>query len=226
MDIEPIYIITGYMRTGTSMQMDCHRAGGIVPIYREEREDFRKIHASDTYDPNAGGIYEIGLCDPCRMSQQMARFGVIPRKKCSGFPCMTHFRRVPQDYAGHVVKVLCNKPGALLQDVLPKWKYQVLLMLRDPEEIRQSFEGFFVGSKAPPMVQKQNHHVYHKHFQRVWKNLSAKKLKVQYRHVVEDPLGWFKFMKAVGWPIDAEAAAAVVDSNQCRYRLENLSVGI
>jgi hypothetical protein len=158
------------------------------------------------------------------------QIGVLARREapCEGYGCIQHFVSNIEEYGGMAVKLLCNAPNRTLRDILPKgYKYRVLYMLRDPEEISRSYESFFQRSALPIMDPKN----YYAHMDYVWRKSPGNKTKVRFEHVVEDPLGWFKFMKAIGWPIDPEAAASVVNKKEYHHKTEdwgkkqNISLG-
>ena len=54
-----LYIVSGFMRTGTSMMMKALEAGGLEAAYQQSREAMRKRYADEHYDPNVGGRYEL-----------------------------------------------------------------------------------------------------------------------------------------------------------------------
>lgn len=110
-----IYLVTGYMRSGTSMMMQSLIAGGLEALYDERRENMNKSYGDEHYKPNAKGFYE-----PSYMEYR--KFG---------FPKM---------HDGKLLKVL--RGGVPMLAVAD---YLVILMRRHPEEIRQSYEAFFGG---------------------------------------------------------------------------------
>ena len=111
---ETNYIVSGYMRTGTSMMMKALIAGGIDAKYDNKREVMRKKHADDFYDPNYGGLYELDRSD-----YQDSNF--------------------PDAYKGKLIK--CLGPG--IAKMKPSEDIKMIFMRRDGEEIRQSYEAFF-----------------------------------------------------------------------------------
>lgn len=58
-DVKPVYVIGGFMRSGTSMMMRALEAGGMEACYRKSRDQMKARYADDQYDPNAGGLYEL-----------------------------------------------------------------------------------------------------------------------------------------------------------------------
>jgi hypothetical protein len=109
-----VYMVSGFMRTGTSMMMRALEAGGLEVVARESRDEFRKKFADDYYDPNEGGLYELE-----RKDYQANDF--------------------PRAYKGKLIK--CLMAGTANIRVVPRLK--VVFMRRDFEEIRQSYQAFF-----------------------------------------------------------------------------------
>lgn len=112
-----VYIVSGFMRTGTSMMMRALEAGGMDIVKKNSREKMRKAYADKYYDPNEGGLYELESED----------------YKAIGFP---------KKYQGKLIKCLMGGLDSLC--VMPKIK--IIYMRRDTEEIVQSYEAFF-GTK-------------------------------------------------------------------------------
>ena len=108
-----IYIVTGFMRSGTSMLMQACEAGGL-PVARDLIRDEKNRLASDAhYQPNPHGLYE-----------------VLP----------TRFREpgFSRQYDAHALKLLAPDLGYLVEH-----QYRVAWMHRNAEEIRQSYEAAF-----------------------------------------------------------------------------------
>lgn len=108
------YIVSGFMRTGTSMMMAALEAGGMEVSARESREVMRKQYADEFYDPNAGGLYELEMDDYRALD-------------------------FPRQYGGKLIKCLVGGLDQLC--VMPKIK--IVFMRRDVEEVVQSYEAFF-----------------------------------------------------------------------------------
>ena len=54
-----LYVVSGFMRTGTSMMMKALEAGGLDACYKQSREEMKNRYADEHYDPNIGGLYEL-----------------------------------------------------------------------------------------------------------------------------------------------------------------------
>lgn len=110
-----VFVVGGYMRSGTSMMMKALEAGGMDARYRASREEMRLHYADEHYDPNIGGLYELERSDYLK----------------SDFP---------RGYEGKLIKAL--RLGVAQMNVMPGG-IRVLFMRRDAEEIRQSYMAFF-----------------------------------------------------------------------------------
>ncbi len=191
---DTVYIVSGFMRTGTSMMMRALEKGGMDARYSRARDRMNAKFGDDFYRPNAGGFYELDR-------HHYREFG-FPRK-----------------WKGCLIKALY---GALWRMVAGK--YKIVFMRRDPEEIRQSYEAFF--QKEPPRVLKNYSAVMDSATDMLKVRTDVGLTEFQYRDVVRDPLVAFQRLVGNGWPIDAHKAASIVDPQQCRFRIENLDVGV
>jgi hypothetical protein len=155
-----------------------------------------------------------------RMREGRLEMGFLTKRDapCEGKPCIIHFTEHPEEYEGTAMKLMCNNPFRYLDSILPKGpEYKIIYMLRDPTEIERSMETYFRRS-APPLI--SDHDAYYKHTREMFQKSPGSKLQVQFRRVIEDPLGWFKFMKAMGWPIDPVAAASLVRKDEVHHKIE------
>lgn len=108
-----IYIVSGWIRHGTSMMMACLEAGGMEIVWSEERErEAQRRFGDDLYRGND------------RYLELTVQDFLAP-----GFPL---------SYEGRVVKCLRQ---ALLQ--IPAGGYRIVYMRRDGEETRQSAQALF-----------------------------------------------------------------------------------
>ena len=110
-----VYVVSGFMRTGTSMMMRALESGGMTACYRQSRDEMRLRFADEHYDPNIGGLYELAPKD-------------------------YQDKNFPEPYKGKLIKGLnfCVPRMKVMPDGI-----RVVLMLRDKEEIRQSYDAFF-----------------------------------------------------------------------------------
>jgi len=111
--VSPVYVVSGFMRSGTSMMMQALIAGGMEAEYRESRDDMKNRFRDEDYDPNPH-LFELE-----RKDYQAPDF--------------------PKGYEGKLIKALRMGPGRM--QVMPD--IRVVFMRRDPEEIRQSYMAFF-----------------------------------------------------------------------------------
>jgi hypothetical protein len=186
-----VFVVTGWMRSGTSMMMQALEAGGLPVVRNTDRDHFAERHADDSYHPNGDGLYEL-----------------LPRE----------YQRGGFERDGHVVKVVAPWLHWL------KRCDKAVLMLRDPEEIRQSYEAFTGHDILPGFAAS-----YETRMQRCrvrLAELGADVTEFCYRDVLADPLSAMRLLQFDGWPIDAEQAAAVIQPERCRFRRELLAEGI
>lgn len=191
-----IHVISGYFRSGTSAMMQALIAGGMSAAWSETRNEVATAHADEHYSPNPNGLYE------------------VPLKEYGGV-------RFPLQYHGKLIKVMLWGLDHLA--VNPEG-YRVVIMRRDPEEIRQSYEAFF-GKKCPSLDE------YAERIERA-KSMLLNRGDVEgvtimgYREVIDSPAEHFIHLRRCGWPIDPLEAAATIDPAQYRFRRELLTVGI
>ena len=177
------------------MMMKALEAGGLKAEYKQSRDEMKNHFADENYDPNIGGLYELERND-------YLEFGF------------------PEKYKGKLIKGLnqCITKMSVMPGI------RVVFMMRDQEEIRQSYEGFF----GNPLRNTEHYGRNMKNFIEQIKNrkdvLSIHIF--QYREVLEDPLKHFKILKDSGWPINPEKATKVVDPKYCRFKKEILTEGI
>ena len=202
MSEEPIYIVSGYMRCGTSMMMNCLLAGGMNAAFEPKRDELNVKHGDDQYQGNPNGYYELSRAE----------------YKHRDFPLM---------YRGKLLKCLM---GGLNR--LHVAKYKIIFMRRDPEESRQSFIGMFRPNPVQQQKMKEYYTggEYVEDVERCVARLKNRKdvdvVEIDYRTVVENPRSVFSMLSMMGWPIDPEKASAVVDPKQCRYKAEELHGGL
>lgn len=113
------YIVSGYMRTGTSMMMQALEAGGMETVWSKRRERTNAHFSNGSYRPNIEGLYELDENE-------------------------IYSRGFPTQYEGKVIKLLSTKIR-----ILKPAKYLIVFMRRDEREILISYEAAFSGEKAP-----------------------------------------------------------------------------
>jgi len=108
-----IYLVTGFMRSGTSMMMAALEAGGLPTAKSRQRDAFARAHSDQHYQMNPTGLYEL-----------------TPREFADP--------DFPAPFDGFALKAV---PPWVFS--LPVHAYRAVVMLRDAEEIRQSCEAAF-----------------------------------------------------------------------------------
>ena len=178
------------------MMMQALEAGGLDARYRQSRDVMKDRFSDEFYDGNAGGLYELER-------QDYREFGF------------------PKKYEGTLIKALnTGVPGMA---VMPHG-IQVVFMRRDAEEIRQSYNAFF---------DRQLENIEHLErnmadvIERIRNRKDILSLDVfWYREVLARPKEHFEKLLAHGWPVNVDAAISVVNPALCRFKIENLEVGI
>ena len=168
------YIVSGFMRSGTSMMMRALIAGGLTPAYDKGID----IELNET-EANPNGFYELSMeeyLDPT----------------------------FPKAYEGKVIK--CLWKGAL---ELIEGNYKMIFMVRDPEEIRKSFERCFEGD--PPLYLDKYREKMGEAIEALNYNSDIDLVVFNYWRVIEDPLSAFNLLKARGWPIDINKCVSIIE---------------
>jgi hypothetical protein len=191
-----LYIVSGFMRTGTSMMMRALEAGGLDAAYQQSRDKMKARFADEHYDPNVGGLFE------------------LERKDYRAW-------QFPRAYAGRLIKAL--NYGVPRMAVMPGG-IRVVFMRRDQEEIRQSYEAFF-GKQLQNLEHLERNMVDIQERIRNRKDVKSLHV-FWYRKVVKHPWRHFALLRLFGWPINPWRAAATIDSKYCRFRKENLTEGV
>lgn len=193
---QPLYVVSGFMRSGTSMMMKALEAGGMEAVYRQSRDVMKDRFADAEYDPNIGGLFELERAD-----YQKPDF--------------------PHGYEGKLIKALRMGPGRMA--VMPGG-IRVVFMQRDPEEIRQSYMAFFGRSdftveQIETDVERSLVAARNRRDTRVlevWYRGVVENPRPWFERI----------RKFYGVPLDVNACASVVSDEWLRYRKEELEVGV
>lgn len=190
-----IYVVSGHPRSGTSMMMGCLQAGGMTAAYSSARDDWSKKYGQQASGFNRTGLFEL----------------TMDLIKAPEFPAL---------YEGCVVKLVWDwlrwlkpyEPG-----------YRVIMMIRHPEEVRQSFEATISDRKN---LIAEN---YDKRLMGWVERLTIRPdvfdlVMVHYSEAIYDPIGCMTTLAERGWPIDPAKAAAIVDPRLYRFRLNETIV--
>ena len=182
-----IYIVSGFMRSGTSMMMKALEAGGMDAVYSRARDvNMNDRFGEADYVPN-DSYYELDVDE---------------------------YRRpdFPAPYDGRLVKCLC---GGI--ERLPVGEYRVVYMRRPADEIRLSMTAFFGRPNAAAMrhhfdeQMKQTADILRD--RRSFVSVDE----VWYADVIANPLAVFTRLAEIGWPIDPVKSAMVPDGGKVRF---------
>lgn len=191
-----ISIVSGFMRSGTSAMMAALIAGGLEAAWSEERNEIANSRADADYHPNPSGLYEVPL---------------------------EEYREVdfPLKYQDKLIKVMAWGLDGLA--VNPEG-YRVVLMERDPEEIRQSYEGFFDKPLQMPWFDEYTERMKRAHrMLRNRRDIWDVKL-INYSSLVENPRRELAVLR--NWKIDLAKAAEAIKPELYRFRSDLLVKGI
>lgn len=191
-----LYVVSGFMRTGSSCMMKALEEGGLEAMYAQSRDEMKSRYADEHYDPNIGGLYELDRKEYLRLN-------------------------FPEGYEGKLIKAL-NK-GVPLMNHMPDG-IRVVFMRRDSEEVRQSYNAFFNSNLENTHLLDEKMERTIKMIENRKDVLSC--TEVWYREMVDCPECTFKELKKVGWPIDVKKAASVVDKKYLRFKKEELDEGV
>lgn len=193
---QPVYVVSGFMRSGTSMMMKALEAGGMEAAYRQSRDVMKDRFADAEYDPNIGGLFELERAD-----YQKPDF--------------------PHGYEGKLIKALRMGPGRMA--VMPGG-IRVVFMRRDAEEIRQSYMAFFGRSdftveQIEADVERSLTAARNRRDTRVlevWYRGVVENPRPWFERI----------RKFYDVRLDVDACASVVSDEWLRYRKEELEVGV
>lgn len=183
-----IYIVSGYMRSGTSMMMQALESGGMRAVYSAQRDERMNRRWGDPdYKPNEH-YYELEAED-----YQDASF--------------------PSAYEGKLIKCLW---GGMLR-LRPVTKYRVIFMRRGAQEIRRSLTAFFgQPTKSAQDVNFQKRLDNVASILRDRRSVLSVH-EVQYVDVVSNPFPVFKMLANEGWLIDPEKSAQIPHRSRMRF---------
>ena len=185
-----IYVVAGFMRSGTSMMMQACEAGGMDVLKSQRRDSKTNRKGEDNFRPNPVSLYEVPMKE-----MQLVEW--------------------PRSHDGKAIKTIGG-----VASLMCVHEYQAVFMRRDSEEIRQSYHGAF-GHNIPIEAIDENV----KEALAVLRNRRdvLETIELNYVDVLSDPEGE---LSKLGWPMDVEAAAQIIDPEQYRFRKERLVVGL
>ncbi len=183
------YVVSGFMRTGTSMMVKALEAGGMSACYSEAKNDFMHPYAREDYHPNVNGLYELEDAD----------------YKAWDFP---------KGYEGKLIKSL--NAGVTRFAVMPEG-IKVVFMMRDPQEIQASFIKFFgkeISSKQIDTYERDMADIR----ERIGNRKDVKSLCIMYYDdVLADPVTAFARLRHYGFPIDDLSQPVCVINPELRH---------
>jgi hypothetical protein len=206
--VDPIYIVTGLQRTGTSMMMACAVAGGLTPAHN--RAHTAKLQAESRSGGYVGNTeyYELAACPACKPHDVLGRTS----GKCGAMSCSHNFIAHAEQYEGLVVKDLLSGVGRFR---LPPYGggYRVVMMTRPFAEAAESYERHFgTPMLSTCMADQYGDPLPMSRAEFDFTVLSATNgfpyplVRVAMADLVADPV---QQLRRIGWPIDVEAAARV-----------------
>jgi len=192
-DEDIIYIVSGVMRTGTSMMMQALQAGGMDIAYHPSRDTMNTIKkvGTQSYMVNPHGFFEF-------------------------IPSTYERKDFPKGYEGQVVKCIFPR---ILQ--IPEGNYKIILMTRDVREIMASWAFAFDLLPESVGLDMLVYDQMMKEGKEVLEKIGAEVTVLQYEEVLRRPKKNFQKLVENGWPIHAKKAAGVVDVNLHRVRKDN-----
>jgi len=182
-----LYVVSGFMRCGTSMAMQALEAGGLEAVYSDKRTaEMNARWGQPDYLPN-DNYYELDGDDYLR--------GDLEAR-----------------YPGKLVKCLW---GGIIR--LPPGDYRVVFMRRPAAEIRVSLLAFFgtdyAARQFPDLDKAMDGIVEVLKDRKSFRSVDV----VEYHDTLRDPVGVFSRLAYNGWPIDVEKAAAIPQMQKARF---------
>lgn len=191
--MEPVYIVSSFHRSGSSMMMRCLEGGGLPSVF-DPFLDYRwgVTTGSSDYHPNPNGFYNRDDYD-------------------------VDWPSFYTDYSGKSIKV-----PRLSLHLLPEGKYKLLFMVRNPVEILASMRAFspFLSWGKMEMSVYLYETLKDATLQRIASRSDYEILEVEYASVVSNPVMEFQRIADFGFPIDVSKAALLVDESLYRFQLE------
>ena len=184
------WIVSGFMRSGTSAMMRALAAGGMELYQSMSASELAKKNADPSYVLNPN--YEV----------------FEPRSKEAVHPMF--LARHP----GKVIKILATVSPRVRW--LQSMNMAVIFMMRDPVEVAASYTALRNKNEQP--LKPDEIALYQRtEFEEFRHRADGRVIAVDYNDMIDDPLRIFERIKRVGWPIDVEKAASVIDRREKRH---------
>ncbi len=198
--MRPNVIVSGYMRTGTSMMVGSLIDGGYEAVYDGARYSMlSRVVDDEFYHLNPREIFEF---DPSEWNN----------------------REFPSQYPGTALKVRYTDINKL---ATMENGFHFIQMRRDPEEVRQSVEAAFAPKKAEPWLSVSGEYTRRMDCSLGWAQDRDDLLSTTVvDYPLTDPLETFGGLADSGIDIDPHKAAANYDDGLYHFRLSELVVGI
>lgn len=195
---QPVYVVAGFRRSGTTMLMQALEAGGMkvdrAPEGHEERDDYELSHAQ-----RAQGWY----------SERDEIYEESPIGE-----------RFPSRHRGRLIK--CLVPMARYCDPIPEG-YVVAFVTRSTVDVNRSATKRYGLPFRPEDIERQV-----ELDQRIWTtrdDCPVAFTTVDYDSVVRDPLWNMQRLKESGFPINPKRAARIVRQPQRQDEAWSLAAG-
>lgn len=203
MDENTTYIVSGIMRSGSSMMMKALVDGGMDVFYDPERDNSNSDseYKGETYVVNPGGFYELNpeFYEPDKLEE------------------------LSNKARGKLIKFLI--PGLMKFPITDDVHLKIIVMLRNPEEIAKSWEIAFKGLTPELLGFDLRFYGFMmrdaiKFFE---EEMNAEVLVVSYHSVLKNPKKEFRLIRDDGWPIQPTQSAKTVDTSLHRIKKDNLA---
>lgn len=221
MSPDPVYVVLGHTRSGTSMLMRALIEGGMTAAYSKRREAGHSTNFRGQ-KVNPSGTWELQVCDKCKPYLWRAIENDIPLpqavpiiQRCGRLDCQTTFWSQPHRYSGKLVKnILPSYEWPLVE-----WEggYRAAMIWREHREAEASWNR--VWGDLPGGSYPQDADEFEACFIGSWVTAPCQVSMLSYADVIAHPHRNFERMSHDGWPIDVAAAAAVPDQRFHRNRV-------
>lgn len=187
-----IHIVSGFLRSYTTMMMHCLEAGGLSPVFDAERDQWAvehgEVNPGNSLREITNETYQRMLAEPRefdgKLVKVLSKYGYL---KLPEWPCR--------------VVLMTRHPEEIRQSFHRVFGKPLLFGDEEGNQVPltdQLYEHIIKGAMADLVVQGIDFTL------------------VRGDNAVENPLTVFGYLKENGWPIDVEKAAAVVKV-ECRH---------
>ncbi len=182
-----VYIVSGFMRSGTSMMMQALEAGGLNAVYDKRRNELNEKFGDEHYQINGDGFYEL-------MSEDYQH------------------PEFPDNHEGKLVKALYG----IMPMLKPSDTMKYIVFMRRPfEEIAKSYIAAF-GRLSPQIIPEITSYLDRvQDILRQRRDVVIEV--VDYHDTLNNPLVVFEKLKKCGWCINPKKAAAIIDPSKRRH---------